>query len=167
MRSLVLLVPLAGCIIEGSGGGGPSCPLAPSYEVDTGASIAYSPGLDAGYYITYGGAGHWHLEWTCDTKLSATGCNFTGAITAPSLAGATCFQCEPEDRMTVAQDTIQFDTITTSGIDGVDFSATPGSAIHIDLLIDGLYQNDLVFVPSRGAAESALCNPADLVPSTP
>ena len=166
MRSLVLCLALTGCIIEGNGGP-PSCPVDQSYEVDTAATIAYTPGVDAGYYITYAGAGHWHLEWTCDTKLSATGCNFTGTISAPSVSGATCFQCEPEDRMSASATAIQFDTITTSGIDGVDFTTTPGSAIHIDLLIDGLYQNDLVFVPSRGSAISATCNPADLVPSSP
>ncbi len=169
MRILLCLI-LTGCVFQGSSGG-PSCPLDTSYEVDTGATIDHVAGIDAGYYITYAGAGHWHIEWTCDTKLSATGCNFTGAITTTAPATATCFQCEAEDRMTVTpgvgSTTVEFDTITTSGIDGVDITTTPGSAIHIDLLIDGLYQNDLVFVPSRGRAATADCNPVDLVPSTP
>src|SRR6516225_7778758 len=115
---------LAGCLYGGDRQS-VSCPSDPAYEIDTGATLSYTPGVDAGYYIFYGGQGAWHMEWTCDTKLSASGCNFTGTITAPTPPGglnASCFQCEPGDAITVtpqgAQTQIQFDTITTSGIDG-------------------------------------------------
>lgn len=162
---------LAGCFF-GERAPVDSCPAGTTaYGVDTGATLSYAPGVDAGYYIAYAGGGHWHFEWTCDTKLSASGCNFTGTVTAPTPPtgiGATCFQCEPDDLMSVTPSgslsIIQFDTITTSGIDGIDFTTTPGSAIHIDLQIDGLYQNELVWIPSGGTTANAVCNPVDLVP---
>jgi hypothetical protein len=145
-----------------------------SYAIDTGATLSYAPGVDAGYYIAYAGAGHWHLEWTCDTRLSAEGCNFTGTITAATPPGglnATCFECEPDDVMQVtpkgASTAIDFDTLTTSGIDGADFTTTPGSSIGVELLIDGLYQSDLVYVPAHGRAENLACSPAEIVPSAP
>ncbi|HTR51568.1 MAG TPA: hypothetical protein VMJ10_12720 [Kofleriaceae bacterium] len=177
MRIAILIVAATGCWFQPNDSGGPppaECSGVTSYEIDTGASLSYTPGVDAGYYLAYNGGGAWHFEWTCDTKLSAEGCNFTGAITAPTPTGglnATCFQCEAEDELTVTPNgpttEIDFNTITSTGIDGVDFATTAGSSVHIDLQIDGLYQNDLVFIPSGGAAANALCNPVDLAPSSP
>jgi hypothetical protein len=157
------------CVACGNSNNGPSCPANTSYKIDTGATLSYTPGVDAGYYISYGGGGHWHFEWTCDTKLSAQGCNFTGSVTADTPVTATCYMCEPtEDQMSTtvqgASTTIDFDTITAGGIDGLDFTTTDGSSIYIDLQINGLYQNDLVFIPSGGRAANALCNPVDLTP---
>lgn len=143
------------------------CPAGTSYAIDTGASIGYTVGVDAGYYVAYAGAGHWHFEWTCDTKLSAQGCNFTGTITAPAVSNATCYQCEPNDLLNVTATSLVFDTVTSTGIDGVDFTTTPGAAIHVDLQIDGLYQNDLVYLPSGGRTATPACMPVELVPSAP
>lgn len=44
-----------------------------------------------------------------------------------------------------------FDTATSTGIDGVDADGVPGHRLQLNLQINGLYQNDLVFVPSPGA----------------
>jgi hypothetical protein len=176
-RLALAVIVLSGCWLNEPTGGSPpyACPAGTSYVVDTDASLSYAPGVDAGYYISYARGGHWHLEWTCDTKLSAYGCNFTGTVTAPTPpggAGATCFDCEPaQDFLTVTEasgaTTMQFDTITTSGIDGLDFATTAGSAIHVDLMVDGAYQNDLVLLPSGGRTATPSCMPTDLAPSAP
>jgi len=106
------------------------------------------------------------------SKLSAAGCNFTGTIFVdpPAAgAGATCFQCENEDILTTmpdgSQTRLEFDTITSSGIDGVDFDGVPGHSVQLNLMINGLYQNDLVFVPSEGRTGVPACMPLDLAPS--
>jgi hypothetical protein len=132
-------------------------------------------GVDAGYYVSYLGGGHWHVEWTCDTRVSAYGCNFTGTITAPAPAqgaNATCVQCESNDSLSVGPDgasgmRIDFDTITTTGFDGVDFYTTAGSPVTFDLQVDGNSRPDLVFVPSSGAATSPVCDPLTLTPDAP
>jgi hypothetical protein len=170
---LLAFVLLAGCF--GNQNGGPTCPAGTSYIVDTGATITYAPGIDAGYYVTYAAGGHWHLEWTCDTKLSAYGCNFVGSITAqtpPGGVNATCFMCEVnQDSLSVtprgAETELDFATGTSSGIDGVDFFAVAGQPIHVDLQINSIYQNDLVFLPENGHTASPTCMPADFVPSSP
>jgi hypothetical protein len=182
MKSLILCVvlpvlPLGGCFTSSGGGGGgisPQCEKQTTVTIDTGASLTYTVGVDAGYYFTYGAGGAWHAEWTCDTDLSDLGCNFTGTInvdTPAGGAGVTCFNCEPEDQLTTAvsgsQTVINFDTITSTGIDGVDFNGVPGDPITIDIQINGIYQNDLVFIPSLSRAASAPCMPLDLDPSTP
>jgi hypothetical protein len=66
-----------------------------------------------------------------------------------------------------SQTRIDFDMITSTGIDGVDFTGVPGDPITIDLQINSLHQNDLVFVPSLGRVATAPCMPLDVDPSTP
>jgi len=172
LRVVILSFSLTGCLIE-HGNNTPNC-LGAVESVDTGASIDHTAGIDAGYYASYTAGGHWHFEWTCDTKLSAIGCNFTGSIladTPPGGIGAACVACEANDAMSTtpvgAQTRIDFDTETSTGIDGVDFTSIPGNEITIDLQINGLYQNDLVFLPSGGRTLIQPCMPVDLVPSAP
>jgi|HubBroStandDraft_6_1064221.scaffolds.fasta_scaffold131277_2 hypothetical protein len=183
MRLLLACCGLAlftGCLFasdspdDGSGPPPASCNPEPTYEIDTGATLSYAVGVDAGYYSEYEGSGAWHFEWTCDTDLSAEGCTFSGSIIAQTPAGgvnATCYKCESDDTLTSspngANTEIDFNTDTSTGIDGVDFVTTPGASIAIDFQINGLYQNDLVFIPSGGTAANPTCMPANLAPSTP
>jgi hypothetical protein len=175
---LALGLALAGCVLDR---GARTCTALVVDEIDTGASFSYTPGIDAGYYVSYLGGGHWHVEWTCDTKLSAAGCNFSGSIVADTPAqgpNASCYQCEGNDAATVgpsaspgpsgeAQMRVDFNTVTTTATDGVDFVTTPGSTVSLDLLVDGLEQPDLVFFVSRGGSASPSCGGFELTPNTP
>ncbi|HUJ63140.1 MAG TPA: hypothetical protein VLX92_31800 [Kofleriaceae bacterium] len=172
--ALPALVLASGCIIEGSHSSPSTCGSDTSYDIDTGASITHAAGVDAGYYVSYAAGGAWHIEWTCDTKLSAEGCNFTGEIvfdTQPGAPAPTCYLCEDDDifssHASGSQTVVDFNTITSTGIDGVDFTSTPGDIISVDLQINSLYQNDLVFLPSDGNTVSPLCMPTDLEPTSP
>jgi hypothetical protein len=164
---------LPGCLFVDHSPSG-ACPTASTLPIDTGATISHTAGVDAGYYAAYTAGGLWHLEWTCDTKLSAQGCNFTGSVvvdTPPGGAAATCVACEANDLMTVhdlgATTQVDFDTLTASGLDGVDVRGLPGHPLRLDLQIDGLYQNDLVFVPSAGQPVTPSCMPLTLTPTAP
>jgi hypothetical protein len=172
LRFMIAGALLPGCLFGNNKSD--QCLPEQAMTIDTGASVDHAAGVDPGYYASYTAGGAWHLEWTCDTKLSAQGCNFTGSIVVDTPAGgakATCFQCEPEDILNVTQGatqaTIDFDTVTSTGIDGVDFVGVPGHSISIDLSINSLYQNDLVFVPSLGRTAVPDCMPIDLTPSAP
>jgi hypothetical protein len=151
-----------------------SCDPEPTYEIDTGATITHTAGVDAGYYAAYNGSGAWHFEWTCDTAVSSEGCTFSGSIIAPTPSGglvATCYLCEADDSLSTMPNgnntEIDFSTDTSTGIDGVDFTTTPGSSVEINFQINNLYQNDLVFLPSGGQTSTPTCMPANLAPSTP
>jgi hypothetical protein len=180
----VVLACFTGCFIDtaadnppGDDGPGPgpgACATEPTVTIDTGATIDHEAGVDAGYYAEYDGAGAWHFEWTCDTDVSAEGCTFSGSIVAQTPDGgvnASCYQCESDDVLTTTPgDTtteIDFNTDTTSGIDGVDFTSVPGASVEINFQINDLYQNDLVFLPSGGVTTNPVCMPLDLSPSTP
>jgi hypothetical protein len=173
MTRLALLCLLGGCF--GNQNGGPTCDPNLAVQIDTGATLTYTVGVDAGYYLSYATGGHWHFEWTCDTKLSAYGCDFHGTILADTPAAgvnATCFQCEPaQDELSTAPDGTQtditFDTLTSTGVDGVDFDSVPGHGVNVDVLVNGEHQDDLVFIPSNGGAVSPACTPVELLPSSP
>lgn len=182
LASLFLVASLTGCFAasphgDDDDGTGGAClgSTIPSYTIDTGATITHEAGVDPGYYAECEGSGAWHFEWTCDTDLSAQGCTFSGSILAPTPASgdvnATCYECESDDQLSTQPDgentEIDFNTNTSTGIDGVDFVTNAGSAIQIDFYVNGIYQNDLVFLPSNSAAVNPSCMPAQLVPSTP
>jgi len=168
---------LTGCIIEHDSGDdttgpGPTCSSEPTYTIDTNGVIDHEAGVDAGYYAEYDGDGAWHFEWTCDTDISALGCEFSGSIiaqTPPGGVNAAGYLLEGDDVLSTTaegdQTEIDFDTDTSTGIDGVDFDAVPGTAVEIDFQINGIDQNDLVFIPSNGAAANPSCMPALLQPS--
>ena len=172
MKRLALLaLALPACIIENGGShDAVTCGTHESIAVDTGATITHTAGIDAGYYLSYGGSGAWHIDWTCDTKLSALGCEFSGTISVTGASTATCFQCETNDAFSTSRTStgtaIDFDTITTTGLDGIDFTAAPGAAVGFDLLVNGIYQPDLVYVPSLGATATPSCLPIAGVPTT-
>ncbi len=175
---LAALPSFAGCFPASSSGDDEPindvCSVEPTFTVDTGATITHVAGEDPGYYAEYDGSGAWHFEWTCDTKLSAEGCIFSGSIVAPTPAGginASCYECESNDELSTQPNgnntEIDFNTVTTTGIDGVDFTTTPGATIEIDFQINGIDQDNLVFIPSNGAAVSPTCMPVQLSPSAP
>nr|HEX4314116.1 hypothetical protein [Kofleriaceae bacterium] len=161
------LPALPACFLDNGGSGERVKACAAPIEIDTGASIDHEAGVDAGYYLSYAAGGAWHLDWTCDTKLSALGCEFAGTITSPSLSGATCFQCESNDDFSAQPGEVDWDTITSTGLDGVDFMTSPGETVHMTLNINGLAQPDLVFVPSGGQTSEPDCAPMDVAPSAP
>jgi hypothetical protein len=183
MRAYLLacgLAALGGCFGTNTGGGSfdnsdPTCTTNVTVPIDTGATLTHEAGVNPGYYPEYDGSGAWHLEWTCDTDLSDYGCEFEGTITVPTPAsgdvGATCYKCEADDQMSTdvsgANTEIVFDTETSTGLDGVDFTSDPGARIVIDLKVNDLYQDDLVFIPSQGAPVSPTCLPITLAPTTP
>jgi hypothetical protein len=175
MKRLLLLALLTpACIIQSNQGDddvGTTCATDLEMTVDTGATITHTAGVDPGYYISYAGNGAWHIDWTCDTKLSALGCEFSGTINVTGPSTATCFQCESDDSVTTSPTTrgtaIQFDTSTSTGLDGVDFTAAAGQAVEFDLLVNQIYQPDLVYVPSNGATATPSCLPISATPSAP
>src|SRR5215831_13060975 len=84
----VLGLSSSGCLFSSDHSSG-LCARATAMLIDTGASVDHAAGVDAGYYAKYAAGGHWHLEWTCDTKLSAAGCNFTGTIFVDTPSAGT------------------------------------------------------------------------------
>jgi hypothetical protein len=151
-------------------------PLVRDAVVDTGTTLTEPPGTGAGVFVEYQPGGHWHLWWTCDTKLSGLPCTFyvdaiasTGAIT-----NVTGDQLESDDSIsTPASDEVSLTTDTTTGVDGVFFDTTPGATINLLQQI-GSTQDGTFFLwgATGGGVEGGgdppnVADPLNFTPSSP
>ena len=181
--SLALL--LVGCAVDG----GPVEEIAPppvavpgdadgAVYIVTDAIGELDPGVGAGYSITYGSGGHWHVRWTCDSAVSGSSCLFDGAVNAS--AGDTLTGLVPLNIATPANVWLEatgmdigFSAVATVSVDGFDFDATPGAKVAFDVLIDGWRRIEFVLFPSGDPAVGDLYAasprfiPVVLQPTTP
>jgi hypothetical protein len=134
------------------------------------ASGELAPGVGVGYSITYESGGHWHVRWTCDSKVTGYTCLFDGSILAAVGDAITSLAPIPA----TATDTVWyepgetgvlgFSAVATTETDGVDFDAPPGHKVSFDVLVDGAYHLEFVMFPSGDPAKGDLfaANPRTL-----
>jgi hypothetical protein len=143
----------------------PSSAGASTFVIDPGVDIVVQPGTQAGYGITANVGGSYRLIWTGDRGVSGTYREFTGTVwtggtfdsITPGCADNAC-PLESDDFVSAVTPVsggavITFDTFTTTGLDGFDFTTTT-EPVFFDLLIDGARYSTLVFFPSGGQGSS-------------
>jgi hypothetical protein len=143
----------------------PSSAGASTFLIDPGVGIVVQPGTQAGYGITANVGASYRLIWTGDRGTSGTYREFTGTVwtggtfdsLTPGCADNAC-PLENDDFLSAVTPVsggavITFDTFTTTGLDGFDFTATT-EPVFFDLNIDGQAYPTLVFFPSAGAASN-------------
>ena len=175
---LVVTLSMSACTVEVVVPGLPSSAGAETYHVDPGASLLVSPGTQAGYGITAAvGGGSFRLVWTGEAATTGFYSNFTGTVwttatfdsVTPGCAGQAC-SIESGDFISGATavsggQRIDFDAVTTTGLDGFDFTVTADSAstpVYFDLYVDGVRQPQAVFFASGGATATAATDPFGL-----
>ncbi len=144
--------------------------------IDTGAVLTEPPGTGVGVFVEYAAGGHWHLWWTCDTRLSGLACTFdvvatvgSGAVT--NVAGD---RLESDDVLTTPSPTeVDLATNTTSGVDGVFFDTTPGATITVVQRVGDTQDGSFFFwaqngvVQGGGSVAGGVADPLSFVPSSP
>jgi hypothetical protein len=152
--TLSLLVMLVGCGPEGNGGNNNmqtvnTDPL--TVVVDTGQTMTVQGGQGVGVFVEYSAGGHWRVSWACDTSLSGLSCDFNVGITGTAIASATSLQFGPNDTLTTPSATqLAAATLTTTQIDEVDFDATAGTTIQVDVTVSGLRDGNFFFFVQDG-----------------
>jgi hypothetical protein len=156
----------------GAGGAVPNLGTLTVYRIQSGGVSVISPGTQAGFSITAtagSGGSSYRMVWTGDASVSRSYHEFWGSVytpgrfleLTPGCAASSPCPLESDDFVsgiaaTTGGERIDFDTFTTSGIDGFDFVVDTEPAIF-DLFIDGAQYPDLVFFPatdSGGAVSS-------------
>jgi hypothetical protein len=161
-----------GCVIDASAGTTVVTePAIDDVTVDTGATMATSPGEGVGLFIEYAGDGHWDVYTTCDTDISGAACSFDVIITPDSrtVSNIEGYDLYASDSVSLLSDgSIQLVADTDYGMNGVSFDADPGATIQVDMLLDGVEQPRFVYAVSDGALVSGVrTNPAAFTPATP
>jgi hypothetical protein len=139
--------------------------------IDTGATINVSAGAGVGVFVQYATGGQWTITTACDTNSSGFGCNFdlfvsgvdpSTTINNPqgqSLSGADTVDLQ-------ADGSVHLGTNTSTGLDGLTFTTTPGATIELETFLDGVPQPRFVYwVGDRVLHEGAPTDPIDLAPS--
>jgi hypothetical protein len=155
--------------VGGGGGGGP-----PVYRVQPGASTVIVAGTQPGYGITASLGGTYRAVWTGQGPHAYN--NFTGTIytpghftdVTPGCSGNAC-PVEANDIFNApfavagGGEQFTFDTVASTGIDGVDFTIDL-EPVEFDLVIDGVRYPDLVFFTNTdtGSVVSPSTIPFDL-----
>jgi hypothetical protein len=141
--------------------------------VDTNQTMTAQGGQGVGVFVQYAAGGHWHVFWACDTQLSGLPCDYKLTITGTSIANAKPSQFEQTDALDSATtDQLVATTHVTTGIDAVDFDATPGADMKIDLTMSGLRSGEFFFFVENGQVNGnfpsdKLSDPLIFEPSTP
>jgi hypothetical protein len=166
-----------GVCTTGTPSGLPSSAGADTYNIDVGGSVVITPGTQAGYAVLANVGGSFRLVWTGDGATTGSFSNFTGTVWTTAVIdsvspGCSDGSCALESGDVVSTPTavtggyrVDFDTVTSTGIDGFDFTVTAESAaqpVYSDLLIDGQRYPSLVFFSSNGAAATAGTDPFGL-----
>jgi hypothetical protein len=191
MAALGVVGPLAGCVVDSTGGGsasgsaggsGSGGPYGSSssggaatqpllVDVDTGGTLVATPGNGIGVYVEYQSGGHWRVSWTCDSSLTNLSCSYvvdasvgTGTIANPASDG---FQ--GGDSLSQASPRqIEAVATTTTGDDAMLFDTTPGVPITVTVSLNAPVS--FFFVQDQrvnGGYKGALTNPLMLQPKTP
>ncbi len=166
----LLVVPTVACVTRSHTDPLPGEPL--TVVVDTGKTMNAVGGQGVGVFVEYRAGGHWHVWWTCDTTLSGLPCDFGLTMTGTALANAKSSQFEGNDYFSAPDPTtLTATTHTTDGVDALDFDATPGTDLKIELGVSGLKDGNFFFFVQDGAIDGNyqgnLTDPLIFEPSTP
>ena len=137
-----------------------------TYPIDFSSigSPAYRKGLDLGYFLWQDtDDGEWHLRWSGDGVSHVFGVTITGI--GGNISTVRPFSFEGGDKLVQTGNDISITGYASTWEDGVDFFATPGTALKFDFRIDGVADSAHVFIGNAGTNPGS--NPVYISPSVP
>jgi hypothetical protein len=175
--TLGLAAGSSGCWVVGDNDGGPEPGTVGTVEeesIDTGATVDVVAGSGAGVYVEYAGAGAWSVSTTCDTKVAPEdgACAYDIVISTTDAAGFASPQgvdLGPDDSVTLEPDgTLHLVFETTTGTDGVTFSASPGATVRVDAQLANASASAVVDWVQNGVVQNGVqASAIDFTPTNP
>ncbi len=139
--------------------------------IDTAATLTQEPGVGAGVFIEYLGAGDWHVFTTCDTNLSGYDCRWDVFATVPDgvwIDDVRGGELEVDDQAFTRDGyTAQLTAFTDADYDRMYFHTEPGEPVRFEAYLDDIRDARYIYWIGDGAIhDGAPSNPIDLVPSS-
>lgn len=142
--------------------------------VDTGKTMAATPGEGVGVFVEYAQGGKWHVWWTCDTTQTGKACGFGvkawvdgGAIDSSRTEG---FQAN-DTFVRTGQQRVEASTTTTSKQHGLWLETAPGAVLTVQAAVRGAPETGFLFFVQdgkvNGGYEGQLTNPLMFQGSSP
>jgi hypothetical protein len=151
--------------------------------IDDNVKMNASPGEGVGVFNQYASGGHWQIWWTCDTNLTNLNCPFDVKISSKSpITNATAQSFNKTDSLSTggsagnvgASDeggSLEAKTVTTNGVQGVDFDTDPGATLTLSATVGGLYNGKFLFWVEdgkvNGGFKGTVTDPLLLVGASP
>ncbi len=143
-------------------------------DIDPGGTLTAQPGGGVGVFTEYASGGHWRVWWTCDTLVTSQSCGFQIAVSATSGTLSNIRDVGLERGDVVSQESsgqILAHTDTTTGRDEIDFDATAGASIELDVGLEPQPSSNFLFFVQNGQVNGGyqgnLTDPLILEPSSP
>jgi len=129
-----------------------------------------NPGQGIGVFVEYHEGGEWRIDVGCDTTLSMLACSWLVVIEPleGTLSKVAARDLESSDEFEFLPTSVGIDTTTTDDLDGVSFSAEPGSGIALFTALDGYQESRFVYWVGDGAVHTGAPGvPFELEPDRP
>jgi hypothetical protein len=182
----IALTAGAGCVEPRGGfepGSGSTEPWVAEAVIDAGGIVDLEPGAGVGVAVGYAGAGRWQLTTACDTAETNEPCEFDVLVSSDAsgeeLSDGEGAALEAEDELSVPDPfALELRVVTEDDLDGMTFSASPGSSVRVSVLLydpqpdpsqfDWVDDPRLLSWVGHGAVNwGAPSNPIDLIPDQP
>jgi hypothetical protein len=135
-------------------------------------------GRGAGVFVEYSSGGEWSVTLACDTERSGLACEWDVYAAPLSVDDLVLVEQEPDAEDSAEEDDeggIVYLTTTSSELDQLSFTASPGDAVSIAVLLDSRFlgrdtapERFVYWVGEAGVLHAgAPSNPIELVPTAP
>jgi hypothetical protein len=140
--------------------------------VDTGKTLAATPGDGVGLFVEYSAGGTWHVWWSCDTNRSGQSCPFAVTIDAASPVSNVVGENLTPDKIAQPSATrLQTSSTVSYDLAGLRFQAVAGERITVTASMGGLQSGEFLFFVQdgqiNGGYTGTLTNPLTFEPKTP
>jgi hypothetical protein len=143
----------------------PPDPAIYEVSIDEGAQLDADPGAGVGVFVEYQGAGSWRVWTTCDTEVTEVSCNFDLFLEGYGLEASASEDLEGSDELEERGDLLRVSLSTSTDTDGVIVQLDEGSALRVEVWLDGALDGRFVSWVSGGEVQNPPpSNPVDFVP---
>lgn len=141
-------------------------------EIEADVALIPEPGRGAATHLEYFAGGEWNVVFTCDTELSGYVCDYdlVASVEAPlALEAVRARDFEPDDTWyRLDRGAIHVLAFTAFDSDAITLRTEPGTALRIDVLLDGVPVQSAVAWAARGSVRTrAPTLPLELLPDRP
>lgn len=141
-------------------------------RIDSDQTLNAEPGEGVGIFVEYRSGGGWHVWTTCDTFTSKAVCSyklFASFENPDDLKAYMTDELEGQDEaVDLGDGEIQLIADTDSDTDGMYIEANAGSAMTLEVYLDGAPTPELVYWVGDGIVHpGAPNNPIAFLPSGP
>jgi hypothetical protein len=139
-------------------------------DIDTDQTITTMPGQGVGIFVEYATGGIWTVFTACDTNISGDPCDIdvfaVPVDNSVTIGNVTGVNFQGPDAIEIQQDgTVHMFVETTTGLDGMTFTAMANASIEFEVYLDGALHPEFIYWIGDGVLHTGSpTDPVNFVP---